>query len=214
MRLRHKAGLEMYRKNYEREQICGLIIVIGMTLLFLSVLGIRFFNVSVINIEHNHKGLYDIITEKEIHTISSTDVLRIERTYTKTALSGKKVELYKIFTKKGFIYLSSLDSFARTGRQLIETFELNEKNIWFLPGSSLQENQSLIKNYDYAIGTPKSHIPILKFMRMFQNFILIFMAFTLLILIIPVKQNTSGDMLNKHAQEREYEKKQQSIVAK
>ena len=107
----------------DRERIAGVIIFISLFVILLTMVGIRILDVKVSNIELVDSGLYTIITDYGPVNVSKDDILRIERTYTKAAITGAIVEQDRIYTTKGFIYFSSLDPFCNTGQQLINSVD-------------------------------------------------------------------------------------------
>ncbi|MDR3288598.1 MAG: hypothetical protein LBT22_04135 [Peptococcaceae bacterium] len=173
----------------EREQICGVGMIAGIVLLALCVLGIRCLNVEVKDIQVMDNGVYAVTTEKATLDILAQDVLRIERTYSKAALTGELIELEKIYTSKGFIYLSSSDPFAASGKRLIAAVDPkpNGEDVWILPGTTENENYQIIKPFDYALGTPERYISIVGILLKLQVFSLFVLSVSLLILILPIK---------------------------
>lgn len=174
-------------KSVNREQICGFILIVGLSVLFLNVIGIRFLNVSVKNIKADGKGLFSIITDKGTVNISSGDIIRIVKTYTKEGIAGTPVELDKIYTNKGFAYFSSTNTYAKAGRQLVNSVDFTGQNTWSLPGESPAANLALAKSYNYVIDTPGHFIPVLSFLLNLEHYLLAIMAVALLLLIVPLQ---------------------------
>lgn len=166
-----------------REQVAGMIIIISLLLLGVTILGVHILDVKVQNVELVDQGLYTIITDKGTTNIVPDDVLRIERTYTKAAITGVPVELDKIYTKKGFIYVSSLDPFAKTAHQLINSVDYYGQQIW---SKANYTEYKTVQPYNYAIGTPANKIGILFFLLSLQYIVLSVGGITLLTLIFPV----------------------------
>jgi ABC-type glycerol-3-phosphate transport system permease component len=139
-------------------------------------------DVNIINIELVDQGLYNIVTSKGSVTITPSNIIRIERTYTKTAITGVPVELDKIFTDKGFIYFSSLDSYAETGRAIANSVDNYTLKTWSRPNTTLHT----VQPYAYAIGTPKSNVTVIFLLVFAQYLSLTIGGITLFILISPI----------------------------
>ena len=116
-------------RQVDRECVTGAMVLICIVVIILSSASIWFFDVKVSNIELVDRGLYTVITDKGPINVGQDDILRIERSYTKAAITGTPVELAKIYTTKGFIYFSSLDSFAKTGRNLL-ILSITQENLY------------------------------------------------------------------------------------
>lgn len=140
-------------------------------------------DVKVKNIEVVDRGLYAVVTEKGTENIQPENILRIERTFTKAPLTGETVELDKIYTDKGFIYLSSTDPFAKVGYELINSVDFYGLPIWERDGTDWQS----VRPYAYSIGTPKKYIPFLFFFLSVQYFALTLGGIALAILIFPLR---------------------------
>ncbi|MDR3270822.1 MAG: hypothetical protein LBT32_04850 [Peptococcaceae bacterium] len=176
-------------KAREREQICARAIVVSIICLLVCVLGVRGMTVDVLDMYFiNESSAYVVVTEKETVRIKSTDVLRIERSYAKTVFTGNPIEMDKIYTQKGFIYLSSADTFAETGRQLIDAVDTDPtgETVWIPPKMTLDENAQLARSLDYAIGTPKHYIPLIHLFIQIQVFIFFILILALFFLIFPL----------------------------
>jgi len=170
-----------------REHVCGRVIAAALMGLFLTVVAVRLMDVRVQNIEHVDRGLFAVITDHGCINVAPEDIMRIERTYTKTAIAGTLVELDKIYTGKGFIYLSSLDKFADVGRQMINAVDYTGLPVWTLPGIDNGVSLTEVRRYNYAIGTPESLIPVLFFVLSLQYICLSVGALALVILIFPFR---------------------------
>jgi len=189
-------------RQVDRECIMGAIIFICIVVITLSVLSIRFLDVKVTNIEFVDRGLYTIITDNGPTNISQDDILRIERTYTQVAITGTPVEQDRIYTSKGFIYISSLDPFYKTGLQLINSVDFEGNPVWIRSSKSqameseqswnllLKDNLRTVQPFSYAIGTP-SRIATLVFSALsLQYLALTIGGMALLILILPFRWGT------------------------
>lgn len=163
------------------EILMGRIIYLCLGLLAVSVLGLKLMDTDVSNIELVDRGLYTVITEKGPVNIDIADVLRIERTFTKAAVTGNPVELDKIYTKHGFIYTSSTDTFSQKAHELINSLDYNGLKVWQRPNLNLEG----IEKYGYAIGTPANLVPIVFFLLDLQSLSLTIGALSLLVLIFP-----------------------------
>jgi len=180
----------------------GVIIFICIVVITLSVLSIRFLDVKVTNIEFVESGLYTVTTDNGPTNISQDDILRIERTYTQVAITGTPVEQDRIYTSKGFIYISSLDPFYKKGLQLINSVDFEGNPVWIRSNKSqamesaqswnllLKDNLRTVQPFSYAIGTP-SRIATLVFSALsLQYLALTIGGMALLILILPFRWGT------------------------
>lgn len=198
-----------------RESIAGGIILICLSLLILTVAAVRLLDVKIENIELVDHGLYTVITDEGSVNVVPEDILRIERTYTKAAITGKLVELEKIYTEKGFIYVSSLDPFAGVARRLSNSVDFEGKPIW----ERADTHWETVKPYDYVIGTPEKRIP-----WVFVSLSLQYLAFSiggiaLAVLIVPLRIEDAKEAKKRSTadNEQEYlnqEEKQLGAVAK
>ncbi|MHB1405194.1 MAG: hypothetical protein ACYCV0_06350 [Desulfitobacteriaceae bacterium] len=170
-------------KGIRLELLAGRVIYFCLGLLAISVLGLRLIDVEVKNIELVDRGLYTVITEKGPVNVGPEDVLRIERTYTKAAVTGSPVELDKIYTKQGFIYTSSSDPLFKNAQILINSVDYYGLNVWQHPNVNLKS----IQPYAYAIGTPEHFVPLVFFLLSVQTYSFTIGAISLLILIFPVR---------------------------
>ncbi|SDH14942.1 hypothetical protein [Desulfosporosinus hippei] len=180
----------------DRERIAGAIIIISLFMILLTVIGIQFLNVKVTNIELIDRGLYSVITEKGPVNIGKEDVLRIERTYTKASMTGAQVELDKIYTTKGFIFISSLDPYYKNGKELINSVDFDGDQVWVHPSNGSAEtsieqrqnaNLKLIQPFSYAIGTSTKLISVIFSVISLQYLSLAIGGLALLILIFPLR---------------------------
>ncbi len=186
-------------RQIDRECITGAIILICIVTVILSVVSIRFMDVKVSNIELVDRGLYTVITDNGPINVSQDDILRIERTYTKAAITGTPVELDRIYTTKGFIYISSLDPFYKTGHQLINSVDFEGKPVWVLSNKNqateseqnlnqlLSDNLRTVQPFSYAIGTPAKIAALVSAVLSLQYLALSIGGMALVILIFPMK---------------------------
>ncbi|TGE32474.1 hypothetical protein [Desulfosporosinus sp. Sb-LF] len=190
------------RRQIDRERIAGAIIFISLFVILLSMVGIRFLDVKVSNIEFVDRGLYTIITDQGPINIDKDNVLRIERTYAKAAITGTSVELDRVYTTKGFIYFSSLDPFYNIGHKLINSLDFQGKPIWIRTNNNstesnatsnqlLNANLRLIQPFNYAIGTPSKLSSIVFFVLSLQYLALAIGGMALMILIFPLRLDTA-----------------------
>ncbi|MDA8227693.1 MAG: hypothetical protein M0T74_08310 [Desulfitobacterium hafniense] len=170
-------------KPLGRERIAAVIIYISLTFLAFTVMLINVLDVKVKNIQSVDKGSYTVITERGPVNITSDNIIRIERTYTKAAITGKPVELVKIYTEKGFLYLSSLDPFYEIARNIMNSVDYYGLSVWERPNTDLQ----YVKPFGYAIGTPPNHIKYIFFLLSLQYLALSIGGITLLVLIMPFR---------------------------
>nr|WP_242954713.1 hypothetical protein [Desulfitobacterium chlororespirans] len=140
-------------------------------------------DVKVLNIELIDRELYTVITEKGNVNIHPDNVLRIERTYTKEAFTGEPVELDKIYTDKGFVYLSSQAPYAELGKKLMDTVDYYGLPLW--ERSGLDWNS--LKKYSYAVGTPAQQVPLLFFLISLQYAVLTIGGIALIVLVFPLR---------------------------
>jgi hypothetical protein len=167
-----------------REKFKGTIIYVCLVALISTIIGIHFLDVSVKNIEIAEQGIFKVITSEGSVSINPSNILRIERTFTKAAITGVPVELDKIYTEKGFIYFSSLNPFAEAGQAIINSVDFYGVATWSRPNTTLHT----IQPYSFAIGTPKSHVSLIFVLIFIQYLSLIIGAITLFILIAPLRQ--------------------------
>lgn len=187
-----------------REQIAASIIYCCIAITLLSLLIVDLMGVKVNNVEAVDRGLYTVITEKGPVNVESSDVLRIERTYTKAVVTGTPIETDKIFTTKGFIYAATTDPFYQNVRQLINSVDFEGKEIWEREDITWES----VKPYAYAVGTPQAQVSWLFFLLSLQYVVLSIGAIALVILIFPmpwkeVKENNKEKRPGK-AQEQDY----------
>lgn len=196
-----------------REQLSGIVIIFSLLVVIFSVIGVNLVDVKVLNMELVDRGLYTVVTEKGNVNINPDDILRIERTYTKAPLTGVPIEIDKIYTNKGFIYLSSTDSYAETGKKLINSVDFDGMPTWERPNT----NWETVKPSSYSIGTPPKQIPILFFFLTLQYAALSFGGLALTVLIFPIRFNETASQ-NKltptNPQEQDYLSDEYSAVAK
>lgn len=166
-----------------RERLSSLIIIFCLFLTVLTSIGVNYLDVKVLNIELIDRELYTIITEKGNVNIHPDNVLRIERTYTKEAFTGEPVELDKIYTDKGFVYLSSQAPYAELGKKLMDTVDYYGLPLW--ERSGLDWNS--LKKYSYAVGTPAQQVPLLFFLISLQYAVLTIGGIALIVLVFPLR---------------------------
>jgi len=183
----------------DRERIAGVIIFISLFVILLTMIGIRILDVKVSNIEVVDSGLYAVITDNGPINVSRDDILRIERTYTKAAITGASIEQDRIYTTKGFIYFSSLDPFCNTGLQLINSFDFGGKLVWIPPNNQvttastetptqlMNDNLLVIQPFSYAIGTPSNLSSVVFAVMNLQYLALAIGGMALMILIFPLR---------------------------
>jgi len=168
--------------SIERERLSGITIVLSLILVIFTLISVNWVDVKVVNMELVDSGLYTIVTEKGNVNIQPENILRIERTYTKASLTGAPIELDKIYTDKGFIYLSSTDSYAEIGREL-----MNSVDYYGLPTWERQNTDwRTVQPYSYSIGTPTKQIPFLFFFLSLQYAALSLGGIALTVLIFPI----------------------------
>lgn len=215
-------------RQVDRESFTGAIILISILVIIVSIVSIRFLDVKVSNIELVDRGLYTVITAKGPVNVSQDDILRIERTYTKLAITGTPIEIDRIYTTKGFIYVSSSDSFYKTGQNLINSVDFERKQVWIKSNKSeateskqswnqlLNTNLRTVQPFNYAIGTP-SRIETLVFSVLsLQYFAFAIGGIALLILIFPFKSVTPMPIQPFMQEDQEYSASEEviGVVAK
>jgi len=188
------------RGQIDRERIAGVIIFINLFVILISMVGIRFLDVKVTNIELIDRGLYSIITDNGPVNIGKDDILRIEKTHTKAAITGITVELDKIYTTKGFIYISSLDPFFKMGNQLINSLDFEGKPVWIHSyngagsDASFDQRQSANMKFvyplNYAIGTSSKLASVVFSILSLQYLSLAIGGLALIVLIFPLRLET------------------------
>ncbi|HZK52681.1 MAG TPA: hypothetical protein VFC84_00540 [Desulfosporosinus sp.] len=191
-------------RQVDRESIMGAIICICIVIIALSVASIRFFDVKVTNIKLVDAGLYTVITKNGPTNIRQDDILRIERTFTKGAITGTPVEQDRIYTTKGFIFISSLDSFYKTGVQLINSVDFDGNLVWIKSDKNaatesvenwnqlLKDNLRSVQPFSYAIGTPSKTVTLVFSALALQYSALSIGGMALVILIFPIRWKKSS----------------------
>jgi len=186
----------------DRERIAGAIIFISLFVILLSMIGIRLLDVKVSNIELIDRGLYTVITDNGPINVGSEDILRIERTYTKAAITGAPVELDRIYTTKGFIYITSLDPFYNIGHQIINSVDFDGKPVWIHSSNNqtsdsgmtqaklMNDNLRAVQSFSYAIGTPSKLSSLVLSVISLQDLALAIGGMALMILIFPLRFET------------------------
>lgn len=200
-------------KSIGRERLAGITIILSLIFVIFTLIGVNWIDVKVVNMELVDRGLYTIVTENGNVNIQPDNILRIERTYTKAPLSGATVELDKIYTDKGFIYLSSADSYAEIGRQLMNSVDYYGLPTWERPNTDWQT----VRPYSYSIGTPSKQILFLFFFLSLQYAALSLGGIALTVLIFPLrfKREIQQSKSPFTQQEQEYVSEEQySAVAK
>ncbi|HZK84288.1 MAG TPA: hypothetical protein VFC58_06325 [Desulfosporosinus sp.] len=212
-------------KQIDRECVTGAIILICIFIVMLSVVSIRLLDVKVSNIELVDRGLYTVITENGPINVSEEDILRIERTYTKAAITGTPVELDRIYTTKGFIYISSLDPFYKTGRQLINSVDSEGTPVWIRSSKSeateseqswkqlINTNLSTVQLFNYAIGTSTKLASLVISVLSLQYLALAIGGMALVILIFPLRMVTQIPVQPFMQEEYEYTSPEEEIGA-
>lgn len=207
----------------DRERISGVVIFISLFLILISMAGVRLLDVKVINIELIDRGLYSIITDKGPVNVGKDDILRIERTYSKAAITGASVELDKVYTTKGFIYMSSLDPFYETGNQLINSVDTDGKQVWINNiinsdaslDQRLKANLELVQPFSYAIGTSSKLASLVFSILSLQYLSLAVGGLALMILIFPLRFDSPLPSQSIILQDQEYKEEEQlDAVAK
>jgi hypothetical protein len=212
-------------KQIDREFITGAIILISILVIILSVVSIRFLDVNVSNIELVDRGLYTVITDNGPINVSQDDILRIERTYTKAAITGTPVELDRIYTTKGFIYISSLDPFYKIGHQLINSVDYEGKPIWIRSNKSeatesvqswnllLNTNLRTVQPFSYAMGTPTNLVALVFAILSLQYLALAIGGIALAILIFPLRMAIPTPAQPFMQEDQEYSSSEEAIGA-
>lgn len=216
------------KQRMDRERIAGVVIFTSLFIILLSMIGINILNVRVQNIELVDNNLYTIVTENGPVNVDNNDILRIERTYAKAAITGAPVEMDRIFTTKGFIYFSSLDPFYKIGAQLMDSVDSFGKSVWInlktkgTTQTNWTQNQlqnaniRLIQPYNYAIGTPSNLIPLVSSVIFLQYLALAVGGTALFILIFPLRLGTPAPAHSFLQQDSEirHEDEKYGVVAK
>src|SRR5690554_6087838 len=172
-----------HQTTWGREKLSTLFIVLSLITTLITSLGVTFLDVKINNIELIDGELYTIITNKGNVNIVPEDILRIERSNTKKAFTGETQELGKIFTNKGFIYLSSKDTYAPIGYELMKSVDSLGMPLWERSGVDWET----IKNLRYSIGIPDKHTGLILFLLDLRNIALTIGCLALLVLIFPLR---------------------------
>lgn len=184
----------------DRELVSGVIIFISLFGILLSMAGIKLFDVKVTNIELIDRGLYSVITDNGPVNIAKDDIMRIEKTYTKTAITGSPVEFDKIYTTKGFIYISSADPYYSIATQLINSVDFenkaNNKPAQSTKGfevfdQSVNGSMKLVQPFAYAIGSSAKAARMVSSILSIQYLLLAIGGFALMVLIFPLRLEAS-----------------------
>lgn len=182
----------------DRELVSGAIIFICLFGILLSMAGIKFFDVKVTNIELIDRGLYSVITENGPVNIAENDIMRIETTYAKTAITGSPVEFYKIYTTKGFVYTSSTDPYFSITKQLVNSVDFANKDKETQPAKgsdifnqSVNGSLKLVQPFSYAIGSSVKAAGIVSSILSIQYLLLALGGLALMVLIFPLRLETS-----------------------
>ncbi len=201
-------------RQIDRERLAGAIIIMSLLVIFLSMLSIRYLDVKISNIEVVDGDLYTVVTDNGPINVDKSEILRIEKTYTKASITGTPVELDKIYTTQGFIYFSSLDSFYKIGQQLIKSVDNEKKPVWILsdkttitdatPNELQNANLKLIQPFSYAIGTPSNLISIVFTLIFLQYLAFAFGGIALFVLIFPLKIDSAKHTVSSVQQDSEF----------
>lgn len=216
------------KQQMDRERIAGTVIFISLVIILFTIVSIRILDVNVTNIELVDNNLYTIVTDHGPVNVDSNNILRIERTYPKAAITGASVEIDRIFTTKGFIYFTSLDPFYKVGQQLIKSVGYVGTSVWInLKNSDTNQtdwtqtqlqnaNLRLIQPYNYAIGTPAKLISVVSFVIFLQYFALAVGGTALLVLIFPLRLGKQAPVQSCFQQDSEirHEEEKYGVVAK
>ncbi len=230
--LRHRNGrskdvitVVIKDRQLDRECIAGMVILICILVIILSVVSLRFLDVKVSNIELVDRGLFTVITDRGPVNISHDDVLRIERSYTKVAITGTPVEMVRISTVKGFIFMSSLDKYYKTGQQLMNSVDYEGKPVWIRSSKSeateseqswnqlLNSNYKSVQQYSYAIGTPSKLASVVFFVLSLQYLALAIAGVALIIFIFPLRLVTTTPTQPFIQEDQEYSASEEVIGA-
>lgn len=185
-------------RQVDREGITGAIILISIIVIILTVVSIRFLDVKVSNIELVDRGLYTVITDNGAINVSQDDILRIERTYPKAAITGAIIEQDRIYTTKGCIFISTLDPFYTTGRKMINSVDFEGKTVWIKEkieatesvqsrNQKLNANLKAVQPLSYAIGTPSKLVSLVFSVLSLQYLALAIGGIALVTLIFPLR---------------------------
>ncbi|AGA69355.1 hypothetical protein Desdi_1906 [Desulfitobacterium dichloroeliminans LMG P-21439] len=166
-----------------REKLSSLVILFCLIFTMVTSIGVNLLDVKVLNIELIDRELFSVITEKGNVNIHSDDILRIERSFSKESLTGKTLEQDKIYTNKGFIYLSSQAPYAMAGQKIINSVDYYGLLKWERTGVDLES----INKLGYSIGTPPNHVPILFSLISLQYAALSIGGMALIILVFPFR---------------------------
>ena len=172
-------------QSQSREKMSGIIVIVCLLLLSLTVIGLTLLDVHITNIELVDRDLYVVVTDHGNVYVTANDILRIERTYSRSSGSGTLIEINKIYTSSGFIYLSSLDYYFSKGQAIISSLDNPIALTWDRPNITL----AMLKSKVYAIGTPSHWIPIIQLLVELQSLVLMVCAGSLLVLILPIPLN-------------------------
>jgi hypothetical protein len=206
----------------------GAIITICIFVIILSVVIMRLLDVKVTNIELVDGGLYTVITDNGPINVSEDDILRIERTFPKVAITGTIVEQDRIYTTKGFIYITELDPFFNTGRKMINSVDFEGKPVWIRSDEKeatesvesgnqrLNANLKTVQPFSYAIGTPPKLISLVFSVLSLQNLAIAVGGIALVILIFPLRLATTMPAQPFMQEDQEYSSSEEvkEVVAK
>lgn len=172
-----------HQTAWGREKLSTLFILLSLIITLITSLGVTFLDVKIHNIELIDGDLYTIITNKGNVNIVPEDILRIERSNTRKTITGETQELGKIFTSKGFIYISSKDTYAPIGNKLMKSVDSLGLPLWERSGVDWET----IKKLRYSIGIPEKHTGLILFLLELRNVALTIGCIALIVLIFPLR---------------------------
>jgi hypothetical protein len=184
-----KISTQTVRIHKTNKEILTAIMILLCALIVLICSGtLHFLNVKVTSIAAREDFHYIVKVQEKTFDLVPGDVLRIERTPAKKAITGEEIEILKIYTTHGFIYARPENSYYEGARKLAnsadwESLPIFTKNKGFADEVKLDQ----IRGVSYAIGTPVKYQAILFAVLGLQNLTMFTAGAGILLLIFPLR---------------------------
>lgn len=178
-------------QRFNRELAAGGLIVVCLAVTLLSSVVVSMLTVKVTSVTATEDFHYVVKVNNLEFDLVPGDVLRIERTPAKKALTGQEIEILKVFTTKGFIYATPDDSFYDGTRKLAGAADWESRLTWMKQPSETTLKE--VRKKSYSIGTPTDNQVVLFVFLGMQNLALLIAGFTLVFLIFPLRRDKEGE---------------------
>ncbi|MDA8441854.1 MAG: hypothetical protein M0Z55_05710 [Peptococcaceae bacterium] len=166
-----------------RESILGALVVGFVLLALLCSVVIAGLTVNVANITASNDFHYVVQANGKSYNLVPSDILRVDRSSTKQGFAGQQIDMLKIYTTHGFIFASTKDSYYQAALKMVNSVDFYGLQTYVQPGVTLDE----VQDESYAIGTSVTARSVVFALIGIQNLIVVAVAFTLLILIFPLR---------------------------